>query len=49
MKTYTHAKNYTCTFTGSHVRAVTDASDDNDDDNDANNTKRHSTITRAIY
>ena len=46
VKTYTHTKNYTCTFTGSHLRAVTD--DDDDDDNDADNTGCHSTITRLI-
>ena len=39
VKTYTHTNNYTCTFTGSHLRAVTD----NDD-----NAGCHSTITRAI-
>jgi len=48
VKTYTHAENYTSTFTGSHMRAVTDAADD-DDDNDNNNAIRHSTITRAMY
>jgi len=31
VKTYTHTKNYTCTFTGSHLRVVTDADDDDDD------------------
>ena len=48
VKTYTHTKNYTRTFTGSHLRAVTDANDDDDDDND-DNAGRHSTITRATY
>jgi len=49
-KTYTHTKNYTCAFTGSHLRTVTDANDDTDkdDDNDANNAGCHSMITRAI-
>jgi len=46
VKTYTHTKIYTCAFTGSHLRAVTDA-DDDDDDNDVN-AGRHSTITRAV-
>jgi len=46
VKTYTHIKNYTCTFTGSHLRAVTDADDDNDDDDNAGH---HSTTTRATY
>jgi len=32
-------------FTGSHLRAVTDADDDDDDDNAG----RHSTTTRATY
>jgi len=36
------------TFTGSHLRAVTDA-DDDDDDADADNAGRHSTTTRATY
>jgi len=36
-----------CTFTGSHLRAVTDADDDDDDDDD--NAGRHSTTTRATY
>jgi len=36
------------TFTGSHLRAVTDADNDDDDDNDdADNAGRH--ITRATY
>jgi len=49
VKTYTHTKNYTCAFTGSHLRAVTDADDDDDvNDNDADNVGRHSTITRAV-
>jgi len=43
VKTYTHTKNSTCTFTGSHLRAVTDA------DDDADNAKRHSETTRATY
>ena len=30
VKTDTHTKNYTCAFTGSHLRAVTDADDDDD-------------------
>jgi len=34
VKTYTHTKNLTCIFTGSHLRAVTDDDDDDDDDND---------------
>jgi len=39
-----------CTFTGSHLRAVTDADDDDDDnDDDADNAGRDSTTTRAIY
>jgi len=45
VKTYTHTKNKTCTFTGSHLRAVTDPDDDDDDDNAG----RHSTTTRATY
>jgi len=48
VKTYTHIKNYTCAFTGSHLRMVTDADDDSDDDNDNNKAGHHSTITRAI-
>ena len=32
-----------CTFTGSHLRAVTDADDDDDD------AGHHSTTTRATY
>ena len=40
VKTYTDIKTQTCTFTGSHLSAVTDA-----DDDDAG---RYSTITRAI-
>jgi len=48
VKTYTHTKNYTCTFTGFHLSAVTDAGDDDDYDNDADNTGRHSTITWEI-
>jgi len=40
---YTHTKNYTRTFTGSRLRAVTDADDDNA------NAGRQSTITRATY
>jgi len=43
VKTHTHTKNETCTFTGSHLRAVIDA--DNDDDNAGH----HSTTTRATY
>ena len=43
VKTYTQTKNYTCVFTGSHLRAVTD---NDDDDNDADNAGRHTTITR---
>ena len=39
VKAYTHTKNYTCTFTGSHLRAVTDA----------DNAGRHSTTTRVTY
>jgi len=39
---------YNCTFTGSHLRAVTDA-DDDDADADADNAGRHSTTTRATY
>jgi len=46
IKTYTHSKNLTRTFTGSHLRAVTDA---DDDDDDADNAGRHSTTTRATY
>ena len=46
IKIYTYTKNYTCTFTGSHLRAVTD--DDDDDDDDDDNAGRHGTITRAI-
>jgi len=42
VKTYTHTKNYTCTFTGSHLRAVTDTADDN-------NAGHHSTTTSATY
>jgi len=43
VKTYTHTKNETCTFTGSHLRAVTDADDDDDrdDDDDADNAGHH--------
>ena len=50
VKTYIHTKNYTCAFTDSHPRAVTDSNDDNDNDadNDANNAGCHSTITMAI-
>jgi len=44
-KTYTHTKHLTCTFTGSHLRAVIDADDDDDDAN----AERHSTATRAAY
>jgi len=40
---YSHQK-LTCTFTGSHMRAVTDADDDDDD-----NAGHHSTTTRATY
>ena len=47
VKSYTHTKKWTHTFTGSHLRAVTDADDDDDADND--NAGRHSTITRATY
>jgi len=46
VKTYTHTKNCTCTFTGSHLRAVTDA--DNNDNNDSDNAGCHSTITGVI-
>jgi len=42
VKTYTYTKNQTCTFTGSHLRAVTDANDD-----DADKAGCHSTTTRA--
>jgi len=41
-KTYTHTKNQTCKFTGSHLRAITDADDDD-------NAGRHSTTTGATY
>jgi len=34
-------KNWTCTFTGSHLRAVTDADDDN--------AGHHRTTTRVTY
>jgi len=47
VKTYTYTKNQTCTFTGAHLRAVTDPDDDDDDDVD--NARRHSTTTRATY
>jgi len=40
VKTYTHTKNLTCTFTGSHLRAVTDA-DDNAPDNTVQPLGRH--------
>jgi len=43
---YSHQK-LNMYFTGSHLRAVTDA--DDDDDNDADNAGRHSTTTRATY
>jgi len=38
-------------FTGSHLRAITDAAADDDDNNgdDADNAVRHSTIIRATY
>ena len=36
-------------FTGSHLRAVTDAAEVDDDDDDADNAGRHSTTTRATY
>jgi len=36
--------NQKCTFTGSHLRAVTDANDDDDD-----NAGHHSTTTRVTY
>jgi len=53
VKTYIHSKNYTCTFTGSHLRAVTDDDDDDDDDAyadaDADNAGHLSTTTMAIY
>jgi len=38
-----------CTFTGSHLTAVTDANNDDDDDDDNDNAECHSTITRATY
>jgi len=44
VKTYTYTKNYTRTFTGSYLRAVTDADDDDDD-----NARHHITTTRATY
>jgi len=47
VKTCTHTKNWSCTFTGSHLRAVTNADDDEDDD--ADNAGRDSTTTRATY
>jgi len=50
VKTYAHNKNETCTFTGSHLRAVTGADDDDDnddDDADNDNAGRHSTTTKA--
>ena len=34
---------YNCTFTGSHLRAVTDAAAAADDDDDDDNAGRHST------
>jgi len=40
VKTYTHAKNSTCIFSGSHLRAVTDTDD---------NAGHHSTTTRVTY
>jgi len=43
VKTFTYTKNYMCKFTGSHLRAVTDA-----DNNDANNAGCHCTLTRVI-
>jgi len=49
VKTYAHTKNYTCTFTGSHLTAVTDADNDDDDDDDDDNAGRHSTVTRTTY
>jgi len=39
VKTYTHTKNETCTFTGSDLRAVTGA----------NNAGHHIITTRVIY
>jgi len=36
---YTHTKNWTCAFTSSYLRAVTDANDDDDDDD--NNAGHH--------
>jgi len=46
VKTYTHTKNKTCTFTGFHLTAVTDADDDVDVndavDADADNAGHHS-------
>ena len=45
--TYTHTKKCTRTFTGSHMRAFTDANDDDIDD--ADNAGLHSTTTRATY
>jgi len=47
-KIYTRTKTQTCTFTGSHLRAVTD-DDNNDNDDDDDNVGRHSTNTMAIY
>ena len=44
-----HDDDEICTFTGSHLRAVTDADDDDDNDNDTDNAERHSTTTRATY
>jgi len=37
------------TFTGSHLRAVTDVADDDDDDDDDYNAGHHSTTARATY
>ena len=38
----------TCTFTGCHLTAVTNA-DNDDDDDDVDNAGRHNTTTRATY
>jgi len=42
VETYTHTRNWTCTFSSSHLRAVTDANDDDD------NTRHHSTTISPI-
>ena len=47
VKTYTHTKNYTCTFTGFHLTVVTDANDNDDDNTDK--ARCHSMITRVAY